>query len=171
MGFEFGEEEEGVEGLELVEVGGAEGVEDGLVDNGECGGEWARRPDRGAGQRVRRRRRSGAGCGGRGAGSEFFAEALLFGFVAGEYLAGAGDDIGGKAGEASNFDAVALVGGAGFDAAEEDDLVAEFADRDMHIADAGNETLEFGELVIVGGEEGARAGAIFEGFDDGPGDG
>ena len=37
FGFEFGEEEEGVEGLELVEVGSAEGVEDRLVDHGECG--------------------------------------------------------------------------------------------------------------------------------------
>ena len=65
-----------------------------------------------------------------GGGLGEFGEAVLeFAFFeVGEYLVGAEDDFFGEAGEAGDVDAVAFVGGAGGDAAEEDDGVAVFAD-------------------------------------------
>ena len=97
----------------------------------------------------------------------------LLALEAGEDDVGAVDDGGGEAGEAGDVDAVALVGGAGDDAAEEDDGVALFADLDGVVFDAGEGGGEVGELVVVGGEEGAgfALGGVVEVFDDGPGDG
>ena len=53
------------------------------------------------------------------AGRERFAELMLALFVLLQDFAGAFDDAAGKAGEARDFDAVALVGAAGFDVAQE----------------------------------------------------
>src|SRR5208282_994649 len=76
-----------------------------------------------------------------------------------------------KTGEASDFDAVTFVGAAGLDAAEEDNFVGRFLHGDVDIFDGGEKFGEFGEFVIVRGEEGARAGVFLEMLDDSPGDG
>ena len=52
-------------------------------------------------------------------------------FVLVQDLAGAGDDFGGKAGEFGDFDAVAFVGGAGCDLAQEDDAAGALLDADV----------------------------------------
>ena len=86
-------------------------------------------------------------------------------------FAGAFDYGFGEAGEAGDFDAVAFVGAAGFDAAEEDNFVGSFFDADVDVFYGWQKFGEFGEFVIVGGEEGAGASVFLEMFDDGPGDG
>ncbi len=83
MVLQFGEEVEGVEGLHIVEVGVAEGVEDFAVNGGEDG--------------LLARRRA--------AGRKFFAQLALADFVAEEHLAGALDDAAREAGEAGDFPA------------------------------------------------------------------
>jgi hypothetical protein len=68
-----------------------------------------------------------------GAGGESFTEFVLTLFVFFQDFAGAFDYGFGEAGEAGNFDAVAFVGAAGFDAAEENDFVGSFFDADVDI--------------------------------------
>src|ERR1700730_14621164 len=106
-----------------------------------------------------------------GPGGESFREFVLALLVFFQDFAGAFDYGFGEAGEAGYFDAIAFVGAAGFDAAEEDDFVGSFFDADVDVFDGWQEFGEFGEFVIVGGEKGARAGVLLEMFDDGPGDG
>ena len=106
-----------------------------------------------------------------GAGGEGFGEFVLRLFMFFQDFAGAFDDGFGEAGEAGDFDAVAFVGAAGFNAAKEDDFVGSFLDADVNIFDGRQKIGEFGEFVIVGGEESARARVRLEMFDDGPGDG
>lgn len=72
-----------------------------------------------------------------------------------EDFGGAGDDGLGKAGEAGHLDAVAFVGGAGLDFAEEDDVFVPLADGDVVVLDGFFAGGEVAELVVVGGEEGA----------------
>ncbi len=67
-------------------------------------------------------------------------------------LAGALDHAHRQGGQARDFDAVAAVGCARFDAAQEQDLVAGFFHRHMQIADAFELARELGQLVIVRGE-------------------
>src|ERR1039458_4157046 len=69
----------------------------------------------------------------------------------------------------SDFDAVAAVGLAGLDFAQEDDAVAGFLHGDAEVADAIKLLGQFGEFVVVRGEErfGARAGVDV--LDHGPG--
>jgi hypothetical protein len=57
-------------------------------------------------------------------------------FVLGQDLAGAFDYAHGQRGQAGYFDAVAAVGCAGFDLAEEQDLIAGFFYGDVQVADA-----------------------------------
>src|SRR5580704_16199852 len=88
-----------------------------------------------------------------------------------EDFAGAFDYGFGEAGEAGDFDAVAFVGAAGFDSAEEDDFVGSFFHADVDVFDGWKKLGEFGEFVIVGGEEGTGASVLLKMLDDGPGDG
>lgn len=71
------------------------------------------------------------------------------------------------------MDAVRAVSGAGDDLADEDDLVVVFADGDGVVFEAREGSLEFGDFVVVRGEEGfgALEGVLVEEFYDGPGDG
>ena len=92
-------------------------------------------------------------------------------FVLFEDFAGAFHDGFGETGETGNFDPVTFVGGAGLNAAEENDFVGRFFHADVDVLDGGEKVGEFGEFVIVGGKEGARSGVLLEMFDDGPGDG
>jgi len=82
-----------------------------------------------------------------------------------------GDDAARDAGEAGDVDAVGFVGLAGDDAVHEDDLVFPLADEDVVVGDGGTRLGEFGEFVVVGGEEGAGPGGVGEEFGDGPGKG
>ena len=91
-------------------------------------------------------------------------------FEPGEDFFGAVVHAAGDAGELGDVDAVALVGGAGDDLMEEDDLVLPFFDGDVVVGDAGELVGQVGELVVVGGEEGAAADVLVEVFDDGPGE-
>ena len=75
-----------------------------------------------------------------------------------------------QAGEARDLDAVALVGAAGDDLAQEDDLLVPFAHGDVVVAHAGAGQLELGQLVVVRGEERARLDFVVQIFRDAPGD-
>src|SRR4051794_2373714 len=66
-------------------------------------------------------------------GTAVFAEMLFF--EAGENLLGSLVDLARDAGEAGDVDTIALVGRAGDDAMEKDDVVFPFFDRDVEIAD------------------------------------
>ena len=90
-------------------------------------------------------------------------------FVFLEDFPGAFDDAAGKACQACDFDAVAFVGAAGFDAAEENNLVRRFFDGDVDVLHAGEQIGQLGELVVVRGEERARASVFLQMLDDGPG--
>ena len=88
-----------------------------------------------------------SGLANRAFGREFgFLEITEDGF-------GAFDDGFRDAGEAGDLDAVALIRPAFDDFSEEDDLVVPFADSDIEVADAGEAGGEFGEFVIMGGEQ------------------
>ena len=118
-----------------------------------------------------------------GEGSELVGAFVFFGeggfafggefgvFEIGQDFAGAFEDGFGEAGEARDLDAVALVGGAGDDFAEEDDVVVPFADRDVAVGHAGAGAGEVGELVVVGGEKRAATGDVVQMFGHAPGDG
>ena len=91
--------------------------------------------------------------------------------VALQDFAGALDDAAGQAGEAGDFDAVTFVGAARLNAAEKNDFAGRFFHRNVNILHAGEKVGEFGELVIVGGEERARASVLLEMLDHSPSDG
>ena len=96
----------------------------------------------------------GLGVFGLGGGVGSFW-ALRIEFEVAEDLGGAGDDGLGESGEAGDLDAVAFVGGARLDFAEEDDVFVPFADGDVVVFDRFFAGGEVTELVVVGGEEGA----------------
>src|SRR5208282_5338863 len=105
------------------------------------------------------------------AGRECFAESMLALLVSLKDFAGALDDAAREAGEASDFDAVALIGAAGFDAAEENNFVGRLFDGDVNVLHAGEEIGELSEFVIMRGEQRASAGVLLQVLDDSPGDG
>ena len=67
--------------------------------------------------------------------------------------------VSGKCGESGDLDAVAAVRRARLHLAQEENLIPCFLHRDVQIADAFELLLEFGQLVIVRGEQrlGARS--------------
>ena len=108
-------------------------------------------------------------CSGAEASSASRATSALLGFfVLREDAAGAVDDGGGQASEARNLDAVALTGGAGLDGVQECDAAGRLLDGDAQVAEAGKLFGQQGELVIVGGEERARADAAVDVLQRGP---
>ena len=76
----------------------------------------------------------------------------------------------GKSGQARDFDAIAFVGAAFFDAPQKNDFIGRFFDGDVNVFNAGEQIGELGEFVIVRGEERARARVCLQMLDDGPGD-
>ena len=87
-----------------------------------------------------------------------------------QHFAGAFDDGLRQAGEARDFDAVALVGGAGFDGVQEDDAAGVLAHGDADVVHACEALGEQRELVVMRGEERACADAVVQMLDDGPGE-
>jgi len=87
-----------------------------------------------------------------------------------EDRAGALEDRGGDAGESRDVDAVALVGAAGDDLVQEDDLAAAFADRDVGVAEPRLGLLQLDELVVVGREQGPAADVVVQVLGDRPGE-
>ena len=69
--------------------------------------------------------------------TQFLGDDVLGALVQLEHFAGALDHGEREAGEARDLDAVAAVGFAGFDFAQEDDVVAGLFDADHEIAHAG----------------------------------
>ena len=83
---------------------------------------------------------------------------------------GAVEHRGRHAGQPGDVDAVALVGAAGDDPVQEDDLALALADRDVGVAQPGLGLLELDELVVVRGEEGAAADRVVQVLGDRPGE-
>src|SRR5260370_1037486 len=91
------------------------------------------------------------------------------GFQFSENLFAAVEDFGGDAGQAGHVDAIALVGAAGGDLVQEDNVVLPFADQDIIVAQAGKGFGQLGQFVVMAGEESAAADLIVQIFGDGPG--
>ena len=68
------------------------------------------------------------------------------------------------------MDAVTFVRATGDDLAEEDDRVVPFANGDVPVLHAAAREREFGELVVVRGEEGAALGLVVQKLGDAPRD-
>src|SRR5579875_3921030 len=141
---ERGEKIECFQRLEVVEIGGAQRVEDFLIDG---------REHHGLGRR-------------RGGGRKFLGDVALAPFVFGKNLAGARDDRSGQSGETGDFDAIAFVGGARLDVAQKNDFAAGFANRDVNVFHAGEQAFEFGEFMIVRGKDRAGSGVFMKMLDD-----
>ena len=62
----------------------------------------------------------------------------------------------GHAGQTRHVDAVALVAAAGADGVQEDDPPLPLLDLQLQVDQAGQVVLQLGQLVVVGGEDGAR---------------
>ncbi len=108
----------------------------------------------------------------RALGDSRLAGGVEFGlFQVFEDFLGAGDNRVGKSCESGDLDAIALVGAAGEDFSQEDDLVVPLADGNIEVLNAAAGAFEVGELVVVGGKEGAAADFVMEVFRDTPGDG
>src|ERR1044071_2662877 len=101
------------------------------------------------------------------ADSAFGREFGLF-EVAQDFL-GAVEDRFGDSGQAGDLDAVTLVGAAGNDLAQENDLVVPLANGDVEVLQPGQSCGELGQFVIVSGEERFGADLVVEVFHDGPG--
>ena len=97
----------------------------------------------------------------------------LVAFELGKNGSGAVDHARRQTGEAGDLDAETALGWAGDDAAEEDDIVVPLLHRHGVVAQARQVFFQLGQLLVVGGEEGARPvfGVGVEMFDDGPSDG
>lgn len=74
-----------------------------------------------------------------------------------QYFLRAGDDLLRQSRELGDLDAVAAVGSAGNDLAEEYKVLPALFDGDVVVFHARERALQLGELVVVGGEERFRA--------------
>ncbi len=79
----------------------------------------------------------------------------------------------GNAGQPCHMDAVGVIGPAGDDLVHEDHVPPILHHIEVEVTDMRQMLLHLNELVIVGGEERARAslGMVVEVLDHGPGDG
>ncbi len=75
-----------------------------------------------------------------------------------------------QTGESRDLNAVALVRSAGNDLAQENDLFVPFAHRDVEITNAAPLLGELRQLVVVGGEKGARPDLVVQEFRHAPRD-
>ena len=90
-------------------------------------------------------------------------------FQLGQHFAGPLQHLAGHAGQPGDVDAVALVGAAGGDLVQEDDLVLPLADQHVVVAQAGQRLGELGQLVVVRGEQGPAADLVVQVLGDRPG--
>ena len=86
-----------------------------------------------------------------------------------EDLAGAIENRRRDAGQPGDVDAVALVGAAGHDPVEEDDLAGTFADGDVGVFEPRLGLLQLDQLMVVGREERPAADRIVNVLGDRPG--
>ena len=91
-----------------------------------------------------------------GAG-QFAIQMMRFQLI--EDLPGPIEHLGRHAGQAGDVDAVALVGAAGGDLVQEDNLLVPFAHQHVVIAQARQRLRELGQFVIMRGEQGPAADA------------
>src|SRR6266511_159321 len=89
----------------------------------------------------------------------------------GKNFFGAIEDFLGQTGQARNLYAVAFVGAASDDFAEENDLLVPFAHGDIQIANAFAVLGELGQLVIMRGKQSARFDLVIEKLGHAPRDG
>src|SRR5205085_10479927 len=101
------------------------------------------------------------------------ARILAPAFVPLQEFLGAADDRARQARELGGVDAVALLGDAGRDAVEEDEVASLLRDLDVEVAQARERLGQLGQLVVVRGEEGlgAQTRVVVYVFEDGAGDG
>ena len=69
-------------------------------------------------------------------------------------MAGPGDDLVGHPGQLGHFNAVALVGPAGDDLPQEENVVPLLLGGDVVVLYPGDDALQGGDLMVVGGKEG-----------------
>src|SRR5579883_256455 len=100
---------------------------------------------------------------------EFLGYCVLGALVQCQNVAGSLNHRYGQTGQPRDLDAIAAVGAAGLDFAEEDHLIAGFLHGYMQIADSRQLIGEFGELVVMGCKQRAGADALVDVLDDGPG--
>src|SRR5699024_8623501 len=97
-----------------------------------------------------------------------FARGLRFELA--QHGVGPLDDGVGQAGKLGDLNAVAVVGRAGNDAAQERDVVAPLFDRNVVVFDPFDVLLHAGQLMVVGGKEGFAADLVADIFYHGTGD-
>src|SRR6185437_4307727 len=149
--FEFVQQVERFNGCEVVDVGGAQAVDDFLRD-------WGKHSQLDLRFRIAGVR-SKMCCG--------FAFGI---FMLMQDLACTNDDFRGKTGQLGHFNSVAAVSGAGLDLPQKDDSTGIFFHRDVEILDS-LKPVQFRQLMVVGGEERFGAAGGMNVFDNGPGDG
>ena len=154
MFFQLGEEIEGVERLQLIEVRASQFFDHFAIERSEehllmavLVGEVGS---------ARRKR---------------FAEFVLALLMPFQDFASALDHAAGEPREAGNFDAITLVGAAGLDAPQENNLAGRFFHGHMDILHRGQQVSKLGEFMIVRGKKRARAGVLLKMLDDSPGNG
>ncbi|MPM99231.1 hypothetical protein SDC9_146422 [bioreactor metagenome] len=95
------------------------------------------------------------------------------GFKLLEDLAGAQNDSARDAGQLSHMDAIRTVGTARHDVVQEDHLIVHLGNCHIVITHTWQQRAELGQLMIVGGKQGAgfEAGMVVNKFHDCPGNG
>src|SRR5699024_5079747 len=82
------------------------------------------------------------------------------GFQLAQHLVGPPGHAAGQAGQLGHLDAVAVVGRAADDPAQESDVLAPLFDRDVVVFDPLDLPFQVGQLVVMGGEQGLAAQAV-----------
>src|SRR6266849_1467656 len=106
-----------------------------------------------------------------GDGRKRFAEFVLALLVFFQDFAGALNLAAGKSRESSDFNAVTLVGAAGFDAAKKNNFAGRLFHRNVHVFHRGEKFPKLGQLMIRRGEERTRASVLLQVLNNGPGNG
>jgi len=103
------------------------------------------------------------------AGTAHFAFRRQLGVLqVGENLLRAGEHFFGNARQPGHLQTIAFVGAPRQNFAQENDLIVPLADCHVEIPQAGEPGGQFGQLMVMGGEEGFGANLVMEEFDQGP---
>src|SRR3970282_1908809 len=79
-----------------------------------------------------------------------------------QYLSRAFDSAGRQAGQTADFDAVRTVGPTRLKAVQEDNVVADLADRHVAVDEGGKQVGELGQFVVVRREDRLRPARLVE---------